>query len=84
MNVPPYATSQSITKVFSDSCGPVHSVTFTNNHDNENMGFKNAYLVFKREAGLNKALLLRPEHTFTLSNEDFPVLTGMESKFSTK
>ncbi|XP_058792808.1 ribosomal RNA-processing protein 7 homolog A [Phymastichus coffea] len=77
LNIPPYATSESIAKIFNDSCGPVHSVTFIDNQDNKNKGFQNAYIVFTRDANLNKALSLQPKHTFVLSTNDSPVLTGI-------
>lgn len=79
LNIPPYATVESIKNAFSDSCGPVKSVTLMANSSSSN-GFKNGYVVFTRDQGLHKALSLNKDHILTLSTKKHPVLTGINSK----
>jgi hypothetical protein len=80
LNIPPYADVESIKNVFTQSCGPVKTVTFINSANNVDLRFKNGYVVFARESGLTKALSLTQEHTLTLSTSSAPILTGIESR----
>ncbi|XP_011499144.1 PREDICTED: ribosomal RNA-processing protein 7 homolog A [Ceratosolen solmsi marchali] len=77
LNIPPYADVDSIKNAFTESCGPIKSVTFVKNANNVDLGFKNGYIVFARELGLQKALSLNERHTLTLNTSSTPILTGI-------
>lgn len=79
LNIPPYATVESVQNAFSE-CGQVKSVSFAKNSTGSEGGFKTGYIVFAKDAGLQKALSLHSEHTLVLSTKDAPVLTGIKSK----
>lgn len=80
LNIPPYATVESLKNAFASSCGPVKSVTLIDTSGKAGVGFKNAYVVFTKDSGLSKVLSLPQEHTLTLSTKEAPVLTGLRSK----
>ncbi|KAJ8687755.1 hypothetical protein QAD02_023549 [Eretmocerus hayati] len=75
VNIPPYATAVSLKQAFESSCGDVKLVDFIENSNKT--GFKTAYVVFKKEVSLDKALSLQQEYTLTLSTADAPVATGI-------
>jgi hypothetical protein len=79
LNVPPYATAESLQCAFTKLCGDVSSVTFP---DTE--GFKTAYIVFKKITFLNKAMELSPNSVITLRDDENVCLTGLESELSVK
>ncbi|XP_020295343.1 ribosomal RNA-processing protein 7 homolog A [Pseudomyrmex gracilis] len=73
LNVPPYATNDSLKNAFTELCGQVHFVTFANTK-----GFKTAYIVFEKESSLNKALELSNTSIITLNNDKNLCLTGIK------
>lgn len=75
LNVPPYATIDCLRNAFTNLCGNVLSVTFSNSK-----GFKTAYIVFKKESSLDKAMELSKDSVITLKSEKNVCLTGLESK----
>lgn len=76
LNIPPYATTDSLKHAFTDLCGNVRSVTFSSNK-----GFKSAYIVFERNSSLDRALTLSEHCVVTLSTSENICLTGLRSKF---
>ncbi|XP_076763286.1 ribosomal RNA-processing protein 7 homolog A [Xylocopa sonorina] len=72
LNVPPYVTSDVLQKTFSDLCGPVFNVYYTNAK-----GFKSAYIVFRKEHSLERALEILNEYVVTLNTEKCICLTGL-------
>ncbi|OXU16974.1 hypothetical protein TSAR_008706 [Trichomalopsis sarcophagae] len=77
LNIPPYATVESVQNAFS-VCGQVKSVSFAKSSSGSDSGFKTGYIVFAKDAGLDKALSLQSEHTLVLSTKDATVLTGIK------
>ena len=77
VNIPPYATADSVKFAFSKKCGPVKSVTFATSPGKPE---KFTYIVFEKESSLEKALSLSQETVLTLSSEDNPLLIGLKSK----
>ncbi|XP_014608975.1 PREDICTED: ribosomal RNA-processing protein 7 homolog A [Polistes canadensis] len=73
LNVPPYATTDSLKNAFTKLCGEVLSVVFTTP-----VGFKTAYIVFENESSLDKALRIPSDHAICLSTEEETYLTGYE------
>ncbi|XP_011166451.2 ribosomal RNA-processing protein 7 homolog A [Solenopsis invicta] len=73
LNVPPYATTDCLKHAFTDLCGSVRSVTFTSAK-----GFKTAYIVFKKESSLDKAMELSKDCVITLNGTKNLCLTGLE------
>ncbi|KAL6255128.1 hypothetical protein P5V15_013458 [Pogonomyrmex californicus] len=73
LNVPPYATVDCLKHEFAKLCGSVRSVTFSNAK-----GFKNAYIVFKKESSLDKAMELSKDCVITLNNNENVCCTGLE------
>jgi len=74
LNVPPYATTNCLKHAFADLCGDVQSVTFSSAK-----GFKTAYIVFKKELSLDRALELPKDCVITLNGDKNECLTGLES-----
>lgn len=72
LNVPPYATEDSLKRVFS-AAGAVQSVTLCETEDH---GFKTCYIVFKKSASLSRALKLKELEP--LSTKEHPVTTGLK------
>ncbi|XP_046474326.1 ribosomal RNA-processing protein 7 homolog A [Neodiprion pinetum] len=71
LNISPYISADSITNAFAERCGPVKSVTFAPRHEESQNGFKVCYIVFEKESGLDKALLLPENYVLLLkSTED--------------
>lgn len=77
LNVPPYATTDCLKRAFTELCGNVRSVTFSSSK-----GFKTAYVVFEKEAYLDKAMELSKDRVITLTNDKNVCLVGIESKFT--
>ncbi|XP_015587378.1 ribosomal RNA-processing protein 7 homolog A [Cephus cinctus] len=78
LNVPPYATADSLKHAFTEACGAVRTVTFTTSPGKPKTGFKAAYIVFQRESSLDKALALPKTHCLTLQTESHSVCpTGL-------
>lgn len=75
LNVPPYATTQTLQRAFGKLCGTVSHVNFTSAK-----GFKTAYIVFEKESTLEKALELPDTHVLTLNSVDNVCLTGIASE----
>ncbi|KAL0108979.1 hypothetical protein PUN28_014225 [Cardiocondyla obscurior] len=73
LNVPPYATIDCLKHAFTNLCGTVRSVSFSNEK-----GFKTAYIVFKKEFSLDKAMELSADCVITLNNDENACLTGLE------
>ncbi|KYM89739.1 Ribosomal RNA-processing protein 7 like protein A [Atta colombica] len=73
LNVPPYATIDCLSNAFANLCGNVQSVTFSNTK-----GFKTAYIVFKQESSLDKAMEFSKDFIITLKSEKSICLTGLE------
>ncbi|RLU21647.1 hypothetical protein DMN91_006022, partial [Ooceraea biroi] len=73
LNVPPYATTESMKHGFAKLCGDVRSITFSNAE-----GFKTAYVVFTRESSLDKAMELSENCVITLSSDENACITGLE------
>nr|XP_050867086.1 ribosomal RNA-processing protein 7 homolog A isoform X1 [Vespula vulgaris] len=72
LNIPPYATTDSLKNAFSRLCGEVTSIVFTTL-----VGFKTAYIVFNNESSLEKALKLPNDYVICLSTEQETYLTGL-------
>nr|XP_050867088.1 ribosomal RNA-processing protein 7 homolog A isoform X2 [Vespula vulgaris] len=77
LNIPPYATTDSLKNAFSRLCGEVTSIVFTTL-----VGFKTAYIVFNNESSLEKALKLPNDYVICLSTEQETYLTGLASMFN--
>lgn len=77
VNIPPYATEDSVKHAFSKKCGPVKTVTFATSPGNPE---KFTYVVFEKELSLDKALSLSKETILNLSSSANPLLTGLKSK----
>lgn len=77
LNVPPYATTDSLKNAFTRICGKVTSVVFTTP-----VGFKTAYIVFDNESSLEKALKLSHDYVICLSTEQETCLTGLASMYN--
>lgn len=75
LNVPPYATTDCLKYAFTEKCGDVRSVTFTNVK-----GFKTAYVVFEKDSSLDEAMELSNDCVITLNNAKDACLTGLQSK----
>lgn len=75
LNVPPYATTDCLKHAFANLCGNVQSVTFSSAK-----GFKTAYIVFKKESSLDKAMELLKDCVITLNSNKNVCLTGLESE----
>lgn len=75
LNVPPYATTDCLQHAFANLCGEVRTVTFSSSK-----GFKTAYIVFKKESSLDRAMELSENSVLTLSSGDNVCLTGLQSK----
>lgn len=82
LNLPPYATKESIKNVFSKA-GNVENVIFQNSSNASNStcskdesGFKNAYVVFEKTVHLTNAMKLTQLEP--LSTPEQPVLCGMK------
>lgn len=73
LNVPPYATTDCLKHAFIKLCGDVHSITFT-----KTKGFKTAYIVFKNESSLDKALELSEDCVITLNSDTNVCFTGLK------
>lgn len=73
LNIPPYATSNCLKHAFTDLCGNVSSVTFSNAE-----GFKNAYIVFEKSASLERAMQLSKDAMIILNSNGNVCLTGLE------
>jgi ribosomal RNA-processing protein 7 len=89
-NIPPYATQDSISRVFS-TAGPIEKLTLTDCHQNEKktkyqipsqyfndplpFKFLIAFVVYKKSSSLDAALKF--EKLPALSTEEDPVLTGV-------
>lgn len=78
INIPPYATEDSVNYAFSKKCGPVQSVKFVKNSGKSE---KCTYIIFENESGLDKALSLSSDTVLTLSSKEKPLITGLKSKF---
>ncbi|CAL7939415.1 unnamed protein product [Xylocopa violacea] len=72
LNVPPYVTRDVLRKTFSNLCGTVSNVYYTTPN-----GFKVAYIVFKEELALEKALEIHNEHVITLNTASCKCVTGL-------
>ncbi|KAJ8942030.1 hypothetical protein NQ318_002784 [Aromia moschata] len=75
LNVPPYATEDSLKHSFSPA-GKVEAVILQNNNESPNDGFKRAYVVFDKRESLLKALKL--ESLNPLSSDSAPLKAGIE------
>jgi len=75
LNIPPYATTESVKNAFTDCCGPVKSVTFV---QSSNLEFKTAYIVFTKDISLKVASRLNEKCTLTLNTSKSPLITGIE------
>ncbi|XP_071556188.1 ribosomal RNA-processing protein 7 homolog A [Temnothorax nylanderi] len=73
LNIPPYATTDCLKHAFADLCGDVRSVTFSSAK-----GFKTAYIVFKKESSLDRAMELSEDCVITLNGDKSVCLTGLE------
>ncbi|KYN08485.1 PREDICTED: ribosomal RNA-processing protein 7 homolog A [Cyphomyrmex costatus] len=73
LNIPPYVTVDCLNNAFTNLCGNVQSVTLSNTK-----GFKTAYIVFKKESSLDKAMELSKDFVITLKNEKNICLTGVK------
>ena len=81
LNVPPWASSDSLKEAFDNICGPVNLITLTSAAgDTSKSGFGTAYIVFERESGLDKALELPLNVTLTLHTEENKSIVGVKSK----
>lgn len=76
LNVPPYATTDCLKHAFADLCGDVRSVTLSSAK-----GFKTAYIVFKKESSLDRAMELPKDCVATLNSDKSMCLTGLESEY---
>lgn len=72
LNIPPYATSDSLKNAFTKLCGEVKSIVFTGS-----VGFKTAYIVFETESSLEKLFKLSNDHAICLSTKEETCLTGV-------
>ncbi|XP_011265127.1 ribosomal RNA-processing protein 7 homolog A [Camponotus floridanus] len=72
LNIPPYATTDCLKHAFIKLCGDIHLITFS-----KAKGFKTAYIVFKKESSLDKALELSDDYVITLSSDENMCLTGL-------
>ncbi|KAM4671500.1 ribosomal RNA-processing protein 7 homolog A [Amazona ochrocephala] len=92
LNVPPYCTAASLTRLFS-RCGDVQSVDMCDKpgpgEKEEKLkskffncetatGFRVAYVVFKKPAGVRAAKALSQEGPLLISTESHPVKTGVK------
>jgi len=75
LNIPPYATTDCLKHAFIKLCGDIHLITFS-----KAKGFKTAYIVFKKESSLDKALELSDDCVITLSSDENTCLTGLRSE----
>ncbi|XP_070152857.1 ribosomal RNA-processing protein 7 homolog A [Polyergus mexicanus] len=73
LNVPPYATTDCLKHAFTKLCGDVNLITFS-----KAKGFKTAYIVFKEESSLDKAMELSEDSVITLNNDENKCLTGLK------
>ncbi|XP_072764535.1 ribosomal RNA-processing protein 7 homolog A [Anoplolepis gracilipes] len=72
LNVPPYATIDCLKHSFAKLCGDVNFITFS-----KTKGFKTAYIVFKKESSLDKAMELSEDCVITLNGDENTCLTGL-------
>lgn len=72
LNIPPYATEDSVKHVFSVA-GVVQSVVLCEGDDH---GFKTGYIVFKKSSSLSRAWRLKKLPP--LSSDEHPVLVGLQ------
>lgn len=77
LNIPPYATTDSLKNAFTRICGEVTSIVFTTL-----VGFKTAYIVFDNESSLEKALKLSHDYVICLYTEQETYLTGLASMYN--
>ncbi|KAL6428527.1 hypothetical protein ACFW04_007872 [Cataglyphis niger] len=73
LNIPPYATIDCLKHAFTKLCGDVNLITFS-----KAKGFKTAYIVFKNESSLDKAMKLSEDCIITLNNDENICLTGLK------
>lgn len=74
LNIPPYVTTDCLKHVFTKLCGDVNLITFS-----KAKGFKSAYIVFKKESSLDKAMDLSDDYIISLNSENI-CLTGLKSE----
>lgn len=72
INIPPYATEESVKFAFGKKCGPVESVQFVKNKSE-----KCTYVIFEKDSSLDKALSLTSNVILTLSSKEKPLMTGL-------
>ncbi|XP_066582817.1 ribosomal RNA-processing protein 7 homolog A [Prorops nasuta] len=72
LNIPPYVKTDILQHLFTETCGNVESLTFTSL-----TGFKSAYIVFRKESNLDKALSLPQDHVFILNCSNHTCDTGL-------
>ncbi|XP_015109429.1 ribosomal RNA-processing protein 7 homolog A [Diachasma alloeum] len=72
LNIPPYATKDSLKNIFARHCGGVTSVSLHPALGGSQNGFKTAYIVFAKEFSLEKALALPRDFTVVLETEETP------------
>lgn len=78
LNIPSYVTPDSLKNAFISICGPVRSVTLTTDQRKAKTGFKVGYIVFEKESGLDKALMLPKNYIMILQTAENPTcLTGV-------
>ena len=82
LNIPPYATVEALKNAFGSACGTVKSITLKSKNENDT-GFKTGYIIFEKESSITKALALDQNFKLLLSTNKSPVLTGIESKYTT-
>ncbi|CAB4021112.1 ribosomal RNA-processing 7 homolog A-like, partial [Paramuricea clavata] len=88
LNVPPYCSKAALRNVFA-GCGAIQNIHIQKqpgpvtekkksffNLEDKTIGFKGAYVVFKKESSLQKALQLSSEIRY-FSTEDKPIETGI-------
>ncbi|XP_043283712.1 ribosomal RNA-processing protein 7 homolog A [Venturia canescens] len=71
LNVPPWASCESLKETFAKLCGPVTSQKLSSDklvHSKQDFG--KIYIVFERESSLDKALAIPPHTTLTLYEGD--------------
>ncbi|XP_063978047.1 ribosomal RNA-processing protein 7 homolog A [Diachasmimorpha longicaudata] len=72
LNIPPYATKDSVKNIFTRHCGGITSVSLHPAPGGSQNGFKTGYVVFAKGSSVEKALTLPKDFTVVLENEETP------------